>query len=149
MKKLFRILAVAVAAAIPLIGSAWAGETRIESLNKAGDQRFVYAPDLVRVLPGDAVVFVPTDKGHNTVSIDGMLPEGAKPISIGFNKEGAVVFNRPGIYGFKCTPHVGLGMVGLVVVGDPGGSDEVRRAAAKLPPKARERIYALLTQLGS
>jgi pseudoazurin len=149
MKKLFRILAVIVGAGVPLIGSAYAGEMRVESLNKVGDQRFVYAPNLVHIQPGDTVVFVPTDKGHNTVSIDGMLPEGAKRISIGFNKQGAVVFDRPGIYGFKCTPHVGLGMVGLVVVGDPAGSDEIRRAAAKLPPKARERIYALLTQLES
>lgn len=78
MKKLFRILAVAVAAAIPLIGSAWAGETRIESFNRAGDRRFVYAPALVRVQPGDSVVFVPTDKGHNTVSIDGMLQDRAQ-----------------------------------------------------------------------
>ena len=53
--------------------------------------------EIVRIEPGDTVVFVPTDKGHNTVSIDGMFPDGAQRINIGFNKEGAATFDRPGI----------------------------------------------------
>lgn len=146
MNKLVQMAATAAVASISLMAPAHAGEVSIELLNKAGDRRFVFSPELVRIDPGDTVVFVPTDKGHNTVSIDGMLPEGAERINIGFNKEGAVTFDRPGIYGIKCTPHVGLGMVGLIVVGDPGSGDAFRRAAAKLPPKARERIDALLDQ---
>lgn len=42
----------------------------------------------------------------------------------------------------KCTPHVGLGMVRLIVVSDSVGSDEIRRAAANLPPKARQYMNA-------
>ena len=132
-----------------LAAPAHAAEMRIETLNKSGDQRFVYSPEIVRIEPGDTVVFVPTDKGHNTVSIDGMFPDGAQRINIGFNKEGAVTFDRPGIYGIKCTPHAGLGMVALIVVGDAAVSDDARRAMAKLPPKARQRIAALLEQAES
>lgn len=149
MEKLVRIAAVAAVASISLMAPAHASEVSIELLTKAGDRRFVYSPELVRINLGDTVVFVPTDKGHNIVSIDGMLPEGAERINIGFNKEGAVTLDRPGIYGIKCTPHVGLGMVGLIIVGDPGSSDAVRRATTKLPPKARERIDALLDQAES
>lgn len=149
MKKLVQTAAIAAVASISLVAPAHASEVSIELLNKAGERRFVFSPELVRINPGDTVVFVPTDKGHNTVSVDGMLPEGAERINIGFNKEGAVTFDRPGIYGIKCTPHVGLGMVGLIIVGDPGSSDAVRRAATKLPPKARERIDALLDQAES
>jgi pseudoazurin len=146
MKKLFLAVAITMLTPIPLIAAAHAGEVRIETLNKAGDRRFLYSPEIVRIEPGDTVVFVPTDKGHNTVSIDGMLPDGSGRINIGFNKEGSVALEQPGIYGIKCTPHVGLGMVGLIIVGDPGGSEEIRRVAAKLPPKARQRMEALLAR---
>ena len=27
--------------------------------------------------------------------------------------------DKPGVYGFKCKPHYGMGMVGLIVVGEP------------------------------
>ncbi|WP_137390399.1 pseudoazurin [Rhodoligotrophos defluvii] len=149
MKKLVQMAAAVASASISLMVPAHASEVSVELLNKAGERRFVFSPELLRINPGDTVVFVPTDKGHNTVSIDGMLPEGAERINIGFNKEGAVTLNRPGIYGIECTPHAGLGMVGLIVVGDPGSSDAARRAATKLPPKARERIDALLDQAES
>ena len=148
MKKLFLATAIAVLTPFLVVAPVNAAEVRIETLNKSGDQRFVYSPDLVRIEPGDTVVFVPADKGHNTVSIAGILPGGVKSINIGFNKEGAVTFDQPGIYGIKCTPHVGLGMVGLIVVGDAAVSDEDRRAVAKLPPKARQRMVGLLEQAG-
>lgn len=149
MKRLLQMALLAAVASIPLMASAHASEASIELLNKAGNSRFVFSPEPVWIDPGDTVVFVPTDKGHNTVSIDGMLPEGAERINVGFSKEDAVTFDRSGIYGIKCTPHVGLGMVGLIVAGDPGSSDAIRRAATKLPPKARERIDALLDQAAS
>jgi len=148
MNSLF-LAAATVLSPFLLAAPAHAAEMRIETLNKSGDQRFVYSPEIVRIEPGDTVVFVPTDKGHNTVSIDGMFPDGAERINIGFNKEGVVTFDRPGIYGIKCTPHVGLGMAALIVVGDAAVSDDARRAVAKLPPKARQRIAALLEQAES
>ena len=146
MKKIFQAAAVLIPFLLAVPASAV--EVRIETLNKSGDQRFVYTPDLVRIEPGDTVVFVPTDKGHNTVSIDDMVPNGVKPINIGFNKQGAVTFDRPGVYGIKCTPHAGLGMVALIVVGDAAIDDELHGAATKLPPKARQRMTTLLEQVG-
>src|SRR3546814_21112834 len=104
MKKLLQTATLAAVASISLLVPAHASEVSIELLNKAGDHRFVFSPELVRIDPGDTVVFVPTDKGHNAVSIDGMLPEGAERINIGSNKGGAVAFDQPGIYGIKCTP---------------------------------------------
>src|SRR3546814_14835188 len=103
MKKLLQTATLAAVASISLLVPAHASEVSIELLNKAGDHRFVFSPELVRIDPGDTVVFVPTDKGHNAVSIDGMLPEGAERINIGFNKGGAVAFDQPGIYGINCT----------------------------------------------
>ena len=48
-----------------------------------------------------------------------MLPADATPF-VGKNGEDvAVTFDKPGIYGVKCLPHYGMGMVALVVVGTP------------------------------
>ena len=134
---------------ILLLGSpASAGEVRMEMRNQSGSERFVYEPDFIRVLPGDTVVFVPIDKGHNAVSIGGFGAGGDQPINVGFNKEVSVTFDKPGIYGVKCTPHVGLGMVGIIVVGEVELPEEARASIAKLPPKARQRLELLLGQVG-
>jgi hypothetical protein len=54
----------------------------------------------------------------------------------------------PGLYVFKCTPHFGLGMVGLIAVGDPSVNlDAVK--SARYPGKAREVMAGLLKQIGA
>ena len=116
-------------------------------LNKGEDGRFVYSPQLVRITPGETVTFVATDKGHDAVSIAGMLPGGAQPLKVPFNKDGSFTLTEPGVYGIRCTPHVGLGMVTVIVVGEPTNLEAAEAAASKLPPKARERMQALLSQV--
>ncbi|WP_225769638.1 pseudoazurin [Inquilinus sp. Marseille-Q2685] len=143
-----RLAAALAAAAVAFAAAAASGaEVSVEMLNKSGDRTYAYAPDLLRIQAGDSVTFLATDKGHNAVSIDGMLPDGASAIQVGINKQATVTFDRPGIYGIKCTPHVGLGMVAVIVVGDGGDLEAARGAAAKLPPKAKERVNALLGQI--
>lgn len=136
-------------ATILLLSSpAAAGEVRVEMRNQSGSERFVYEPDFIQISPGDTVVFIPIDKGHNAVSIDGFGPAGDQPINVGFNKEVSVTFDKPGIYGVKCTPHVGLGMVGIIVVGEVAVPEVTRASIGKLPPKARLRLERLLGQVG-
>lgn len=144
------LLAAAVAGAFwaSTMGSATAEEVVVEMLNQAPDGgRFAYAPAIVRIEPGDTVVFRPTTRGHNAVSIDGMVPDGADAIAVGYNQEVSVTFDAPGLYGFKCTPHAALGMVGLIAVGSPSDPEQVIDAAERLPPQARQRIHGLLTTL--
>src|SRR3546814_15114346 len=75
-------------ATVALLGIpiANAGTTEIEMLNKRAGESFVYSSDLVRIDTGDSVTFVPTTKGHNVQSIQGMRPDGAEEIELGFNK---------------------------------------------------------------
>jgi pseudoazurin len=47
-----------------------------------------------------------------------MIPEGGPAWTGQVNEELTIKFNKEGIYGYKCTPHYILGMVGLIVVGD-------------------------------
>lgn len=112
-------------------------------LNQGMSGMMQYDPQLLKIQPGDTVHFVATDKGHNVQSIDGMLPADAKPFSGGIGEDLTVSFSIPGVYGYRCTPHGTLGMVGLIVVGDP-----VNEAAAKdaTLPGAAGRVFATLFQ---
>ncbi len=126
---------------------ALAANFEVHMLNKGAEGAMVFEPALVRVAVGDTVTFVPTDKGHNAETITNVLPAGAEPFKGDMGKEVVVTFTVPGAYGIKCAPHLGMGMVGLVVVGDEPVDGEATKAAAKLPKKAQVRFDAAVDQL--
>ena len=77
-----------------------------------------WRPMVLFVEPGDQIVFRQM-AGHDTQSIDGMIPEGAEPWTSKLGEEGyAISLDVPGVYIYKCNPHVSLGMIGAIVVGD-------------------------------
>jgi pseudoazurin len=83
--------------------------------------------------PGDTVRFTGM-AGHDTQTVEGMIPEGAKPWASKLGEEGFVAtLDKEGAWIFKCNPHMTTGMVGVVVVGD--ARPPVNRAAldASLP----------------
>jgi len=47
------------------------------------------------------------------------------------NEEIVVEFIKEGVYGYKCTPHYILGMVGLVIVGNSDSNFEKAKALAE------------------
>ncbi len=57
------------------------------------------------------------------------------------NEEVTVTFGQPGIYGIKCKPHYGMGMVGLIIVGDAANADS---AKAVVHPGRAKQIFAKL-----
>jgi pseudoazurin len=101
---------------------------------------------VVHVQPRDTVRFVPVDPGHNAESLKGMIPEGAEPFKGGIGKELAVTFTVEGVYGYNCMPHYGMGMVGLVVVGDAAANAEAVKAVQQRG-RAAERFAALFAGL--
>ena len=115
-------------------------------LNKGAKGMMVFEPDLVKVQPGDTVTFVATDPGHDAQSVPGMLPEGAQPFEGKIGKDVTVTFTQPGVYGVKCKPHYVMGMVGVVVVGDPAPNLEAAKKA-KNPGKAGKLFTELLGSL--
>lgn len=125
---------------------ALAANFEVHMLNKGETGTMVFEPALTKVAVGDTVTFVPTDRGHNAETIKGMLPAGAEPFKSKMGQEIAVTFTAPGAYGVECSPHFGMGMVALVVVGDEPVDIEAIKAA-KLPKKAQERMQAITEQL--
>jgi hypothetical protein len=62
------------------------------------------------------------------------------------NKEYSFTFEVPGVYLYQCTPHKGLGMIALVVVGgDTSNKDAV--AGAKTLGKSKKILPDLINQL--
>ena len=117
-------------------------------LNKGAAGAFVFEPALTRVAVGDTVTFVPTDKGHNAQTVDGLLPAGAEPFKGAISQPVAVIFTVPGAYEVKCAPHYGLGMVAVVVVGDSPSNLDALKSATQ-PPKVAERLKAVFEQLAT
>ena len=140
-------LAGAALALSLVAGAAGAADFEVHMLNKGKDGSMVFEPALTKVAPGDSVTFIPTDKGHNVETIKDLIPTGAEPFKSKMNETYKVTFTAPGAYAVKCAPHVGMGMVGLVVVGDkPANLDAIKNA--KVPKKAGERLQAAIAALG-
>lgn len=144
-----RFLSIAAAAlALFAAQAASAAEVVVEMLNrdKATNLSNVYKPILVKINKGDTVKWVATNPGHNVAFVQGAIPAGVAPFTSGFAKEITYKFDKPGIYLYKCTPHLGLGMVGLVVV----GNDKTNLAAVKaayVPPLAKKRLEPVFAEL--
>ena len=129
------IAALALGAAVIFAGAAGAAEVEIKMLNKGERGAMVFEPNFVSVAPGDTIRFVPTDKGHNAETIKGMIPDGAEAFKSKFNEEITVTLDKEGIYGVKCAPHYGMGMVALIEVGEPVNLDAAK--AIKQTGKAK------------
>lgn len=135
MKAAFAALLIFASAAGGIAGAA---EVEVKMLNKGAKGAMVFEPDVVKIAVGDTVHFVATDKSHDVMSIAGMLPDGAVAFEGKINEDLTVTFTVPGVYGYKCKPHYGMGMIGLVVVGDPVNLDAAK--AVKQTGVAKKRF---------
>ena len=133
-----------LAAAMLMSPPALAADMTIEMLNKDADgNKMVYSEQIARVDVGETITWVPTTKGHNVEMI--ASPNDMKLKSKN-GKEVRVTFEEPGIYYYWCTPHKGMGMIGLVVVGgNTSNKDQI--AKAKAMGKSKKKLKQLLSEL--
>lgn len=141
----FQTIALAAAALVIAGAAASAADHEVKMLNKGEKGAMVFEPDLVRVAPGDTVTFKAANPGHNAETIKGMVPAGAASFEGKMGKDVTVVFAETAVYGIKCKPHLAMGMVAVVVVGDPVNLDEAN--AVKNPGKAGKRFAELFAGL--
>ena len=118
----------------------------VQMLNKDPEsgEAMVFEPAIIRAQPGDTIRFVNTDRGHNSVANDDMLPEGAEAWKGKINEEIEVTVEQDGTYGYFCQPHMTVGMVGLILVGDAMVNfEEAREVRQRGRAKARyEELFA-------
>ena len=137
--KLFTVMAI-----LFISTSASAADMTIEMLNKDADgNKMVFSEEIARVDIGDIITWIPTTKGHNVEMISS--PNDMKLKSKN-GKKVKISFDKAGIYYYWCTPHKGMGMIGLVVVGnDTSNIDQI--AKAKAMGKSKKKLKKLLAEL--
>ena len=113
-------------------------ELKVEMLDKS------YAPEILYSQVGDKIIW-PKSKGHNVEFVAGpdsvTLPKRSK-----MNKQYDIVLETPGIYYYWCTPHKGIGMIGLIVVGGDT-SNKAAFAEAKAFGKSNRDLGIVLERL--
>ena len=134
----------ALTAALLMCTPTFAANMTIEMLNKDADgNKMVFSDEIALIDVGDTITWVPTAKGHNVEMISS--PNNTKLKSKN-GKEVQVTFEESGIYYYWCTPHKGMGMIGLVVVGgDTSNKDQI--AKAKAIGKSKRKLKKLLSEL--
>ncbi len=139
--------AAALLFAVSLGGAASAEEHVVKMMNANGKGKFMlFEPEFIKANVGDTVKFVPTNKGHNAEMIPNLWPEGAAEFKGDLNQEAVLTIDKPGIYGIKCLPHYPMGMVAMVVAGDPTNKSQLD---SYTPPGTAEKRYnALKEQVG-
>jgi len=110
------------------------GGATVEMLTEG--EEYYFDPIGLAVEPGTTVTFENVSGGHSATAYDesndsasvNRIPEGASAFDSGIlSEEGATfehTFETAGTYDYFCIPHKSLGMVGRIVVGEPGGPAE-------------------------
>jgi len=130
------LLVACVAGAATFHGTAAAVAATVEvKLVQAPAGHAYFDPAGVHIAPGDTVRWIQISGFHSITSYhprndnhELRIPESAEPwdsdiLLADYPKRGAMfehVFTVPGVYDYFCRPHEMAGMVGRIVVGEPG-----------------------------
>ena len=87
-----------------------------------------FSPNILFINPGDTVQWTNMTI-HDSVSMEGLIPEGAEPWVFKIGQNGAVTLTVEGVYIYKCNPHYPLGMVSAIIVGKPVNIEQVQANA--------------------
>ena len=137
---------------IPLLTSLVAAENfDVKMVNAdASGQVMVFDPPFIKANVGDTVTFLPTDMLHNSQSVPGLIPSSANSWNGAMNEKITVELNAEGVYVYQCTPHIALGMIGVIQVGSPTNIDDVRNSVSSLESMIvmnKERVQKYLSQV--
>lgn len=116
MKVTYILIKILVISAFFLPGISSAADHVI----KAGPRAF--ETPVLYVAEGDRVSFS-NMVSHNSASVDELIPEGATPWVSKLGDNISLKMDKPGIYSYVCQPHIGFGMVGVIIVGDVTADD--------------------------
>nr|WP_315466052.1 plastocyanin/azurin family copper-binding protein [uncultured Rhodoferax sp.] len=128
--------------------AAWAEEHVIRMLNAGGDESMVFEPAFVQAQPGDTVRFEPVNSGHFVRSL--AVPADASPWLSAVDQVFVLRLDHEGLYFYNCPPHLMMGMVGLIQVGqarNKSAATEVMKATKGRIYSGSARIDALLAQI--
>lgn len=123
----------------------------IRMVNAGADgQVMVFDPPFVKISKGDSVTFLPTDMLHNSESIPSLSPVSGTSWKGEMNEKITVTFDQEGVYIYQCTPHIALGMIGVLQVGAGTNLADIRKSVSSLESKIfvnKERIGQYLSMV--
>jgi len=133
----------------------------VEALSLSEDRgagQFVFSPAVVWAETDATITWQIAGGSHSITAYhpdnDGKpnrIPEDAESFDSGVLSEGETfehTFETPGVYNYYCTPHEGLGMVGLVVVEEARGGPGTPTPEAVESSTARNNLGRLLDLAG-
>ena len=85
----------------------------------------IFEPAVIKVSKGDTIHFKAVDMAHNSATMNGMIPAGAKEWSSELNKDFSIALDAEGVYVYQCDPHAMMAMIGVIQVGEAINLDEV------------------------
>lgn len=106
---------------------AVADEHRVKMMNLGTEGQMVFEPAVLEVSVGDTVIFVPTDPGHDSISV--FTPPGANSWHGKRGQEVRIIINKEGVYLYKCAPHYYYGMFGVIYAGSTHNLEEAKAVA--------------------
>tara|TARA_B100000886_G_scaffold106505_1_gene71057 strand:+ start:7283 stop:7714 length:432 start_codon:yes stop_codon:yes gene_type:complete len=126
----------------------YAAEHEVKMLNFGDEGSMIFEPGFLKVEVGDTVHFKSVDMAHNSESVAGLIPAKATPWKGEINQDISITLNEEGVYVYQCTPHLILGMIGVIQVGNPVNIGEVRNNVGKLTFAVNpERLTNYLNQV--
>jgi len=128
---------------------AHAAQHTVKLLTSASNgQMMMMDPGFLKIAPGDSVNFVPADSSHNAMSVS--IPQGATAFNTPMGKATVIEFTQKGVYVYKCLPHLPLGMVGIIQVGQASNLAQVNADIVALKPQIamnKERLDQYMAQV--
>ena len=118
-----------------------------ETIQIAFTQFDTFSIEVAKIDVGDTVEWLPENKGHNVEFLAGPYMADLPPKSA-MNAFHSVLFERKGVYLYGCTPHLNMGMLGLIVVGNDFHNIEGVRNT-DLPNVAQSVLMRLLNEAQS
>ena len=112
-----------------LSAPTFAAEHVVKMLNNGAGGMMIFEPAVLSVNVGDTVKFEATDMAHNSASVGGLIPAGAKPWMGKMSKDISVTFDTEGVYVYECTPHKMMAMVGVIKVGNANNLEDIKQKA--------------------
>lgn len=126
-----------LAAGLCLSLPASAAEHVVRMLNIGSDgATMVFEPAFVHAEVGDSVRFEPASSGHYLRSLT--TPDGVTPWNSTEDQPFTVTLQQPGLYFYICPPHLRMGMIGLLQVGEAVN----KQAASDRMQAQKGRMYS-------
>ena len=123
-------------------------EYEVKMLNFGNDGSMVFEPGFLKVNVGDTVHFKSVDMAHNSESSIGLIPVNASGWKGNINEDISITLTEEGVYVYQCTPHLILGMVGVIQVGSPTNIDQIKENLGSLTFAVNaERLQGYIDQV--